>query len=133
MFWFVNTGGTGGLVLLVQFTTLPSARSTRLLAEPPVDPTETATKSTALVGGAGSREEYPQVARVPSARKAMQGKPRSVDPAAAMATTFVAEAGIAAVSNSCGLFVIPQITTGETTSVTFVLKENPTELLTAAR
>src|ERR1017187_5474956 len=53
---FVSAGGSGGLVLPVQFTTVPSARRTRLLAVVVAPPMEMATRSTALVGGPGSRE-----------------------------------------------------------------------------
>jgi hypothetical protein len=61
----------------------------------PETATEIATKSTALLGGAEVRK-YPQVTRVPSARKAIHGEPPSTAALPAIATTFVAVAGMAA-------------------------------------
>ena len=49
-----------------------------------------------------------------------------------LAITFVTDAGMVSLPETCWLFV-GHTTTGETTSVTLVLKANPAELLTAAR
>ena len=93
-----------------------------------------ATTSTAFVGMSIARDEFPHRTSVPSPRNAMHGRPESPPPPAAMAITFVTEAGICTATESCcWLFVMPQATTGVTASVTFVLTTNPTALLTAAQ